>query len=101
MNKLEKYMVKKKLAHALMEKLAKDPNVVVKTPKPGVTTMDFKRGTTIYGGNPPAHIQKARDTANRILKPLNKILSPPAAPKAAKPKMPKAAPGTPVAQKGS
>ena len=70
MNALDKYVAKKKLAHALMEKLAED--VVVKTPKPGVTTMDFKRGMTFYGGKPPAKIQKARDLANSVVSSVQK-----------------------------
>ena len=76
MNDLEKYAAKRRLVRAFIEKLANDPNVVVKNPKPGVTTMDFKRGTTFYGSNPPKHIQKARDAANSVLKPLSKMMNP-------------------------
>ena len=81
-SKSKKYM-KKKLAHALMLKIANPksdvvvrnpkPDVVVRNPKQGVTTMDFKRGTTIYGNSPPPQIKKARDTANKILNPLKKL----------------------------
>lgn len=72
-SKSKKYM-KKKLAHALMLKIANPKSdVVVRNPKQGVTTMDFKRGTTIYGNSPPPQIKKARDTANKILNPLKKL----------------------------
>lgn len=64
MNTLDKYVAKKKLAHALMDKIAQD--AVVTTPRPGVTDINFKRGMTFYGGKPPAKIQKARDMAKKI-----------------------------------
>ena len=55
-----------------MLKIANPKDVVIKT-RPGVTTMDFKRGTTITAGPPSADVKRARDAARKALEPLNKL----------------------------